>query len=73
MDICPFALEPKNRKPDFSDIPDPEYDWTYTIYGKVKKLLLNDAPEPLAKYVTLSNLVHNITSESSYRYPPFCQ
>jgi RNA binding exosome subunit len=40
------------------------------VYGKVKELLPNNAPEPLGKYVTLShymdaNLMHNITSGKS--------
>jgi hypothetical protein len=57
-------------EPDFSDIPDPEYDWAYTVYSKTKELLPKDAPVPLGKYVTLShyvdaNLMHNIISGKS--------
>jgi hypothetical protein len=64
-DLCPFASEPK--EPDFSDISNPKYDWTYTVYGKVKELLPKDGPEPLGKYVTLfhyidANHIHDITS-----------
>jgi hypothetical protein len=61
------SIRVRTEEPDFSDIPDPEYDWAYTVYGNSKELLPKDAPEPLGKYVTLShyvdaNLMHNITS-----------
>jgi hypothetical protein len=64
------SIRVQTEEPDFSDIPDPEYNWPYTVYGKVKELLPKDAPEPLGNYVTLShyvaaNLVHNITSGKS--------
>jgi hypothetical protein len=57
----------QTEEPDFSNISDPEYDWTYTVYGKVKELLPKVAHEPLGNYVTLShyvdaNLMHDITS-----------
>jgi hypothetical protein len=61
------SIHVSTEEPDFSDIPHPEYDWTYTVYGKIKELLPKDAPETLGKYITLShygdaNLMHNITS-----------
>jgi hypothetical protein len=61
------SIRIRTKEPDFSDISDPEYDWTYTMYGKFKELLPKDAPELLDKYVTLShyidvNLMHDITS-----------
>jgi hypothetical protein len=42
----------------------------YTVYGKTKEVLPQDAPEPLGKYVTLShyvdsNLMHDITMGKS--------
>jgi hypothetical protein len=59
------SIRVRTKEPDFSDISDPEYDRTYTVYGKIKELLPKDAPEPLGKYVTLShyvdaNLMHDI-------------
>jgi hypothetical protein len=64
------SIRVRTEELDFSDIPDPEYDWTYTVYGKIKELLPKDAPEPLGRYVTLShyvdaNLMHDITSGKS--------
>jgi Reverse transcriptase (RNA-dependent DNA polymerase) len=34
----------QTEEPDFSDISDPEYNWTYTVYGKVKELLCYTIP-----------------------------
>jgi hypothetical protein len=64
------SIRVRTEEPDFSDVPSPEYDWTYTVYGNVKELLPKDVPEPLGKYVTLShyvdaNLMHDITSGKS--------
>jgi hypothetical protein len=60
----------RTEEPDFSDVPNLEYDWTHTVYDNVKELLPKDAPEPLGKYVTLfhyvdANLMHDITSGKS--------
>jgi hypothetical protein len=35
----------RTKEPDFFDVPDPQYDWTYTVYGNTKEVLLKDAPE----------------------------
>jgi hypothetical protein len=64
------SIRIRTEEPDFSDVPNPEYDWTYTVYGKIKELLPKDAHEPLGKYVTLShyvdaNLMHDITAGKS--------
>jgi hypothetical protein len=51
-----FALiRVRTEEPDYSDVPDHQYDWTYTVYGNTKEVLLKDAPEPLGKYLTLSH------------------
>jgi hypothetical protein len=50
------SIRVRTKEPDVSDIPDPEYDWTYMVYGKIKELLPKDAPEPLGKYVTLCTI-----------------
>jgi hypothetical protein len=50
MDTCPrFAsILVTTKEPDFFNVPDHQYDWTYTVYGKTKELLPKDAPEPWA-------------------------
>jgi hypothetical protein len=62
----------RTEEPDYSDVPDHQYDWTYTVYGNTKEVLPKDAPEPLGKYMTVShyvdaNLMHNIVG---YRDSP---
>ena len=44
-------------EPDYSGLPDQQFDWTYSVYGHVEEMLPHDAPEPLGKYVTLSHYV----------------
>ena len=43
--------------PDYSDIPDQQYDWMYTVYGNAEEMLPSDAPEPLGKPVTFTTYV----------------
>jgi hypothetical protein len=39
-----FALiHIRTEEPDYSNISDPDYNWTYTVYGKIKELLPQDA------------------------------
>jgi len=50
-------------EPDYSDLPDQNFDWAYTIYGNIKEIVPDDLPEPLGKHVTMShwldvNLLH---------------
>jgi hypothetical protein len=47
----------RTEEPDYSDIPDHQYNWTYTVYGNIKEVLPKDAPEPLGKHVTLSHYI----------------
>ena len=60
----------RTEEPNYSDIPDVQYDWARTVYGEVKEMLPTDAPEPLGKYVTLThyvdaNLMHNVLTGRS--------
>jgi hypothetical protein len=64
------SIHVRTEESDFFDIPDPEYNWAYAMYGKIKELLPKDAPEPLGKYIALSHsvhakLMHDITSGKS--------
>jgi hypothetical protein len=63
------------EEPDFSDIPDHQYDWTYAVFGKTKELLPKDTPEPLGKHVTLSryldaNLMHDVKTGKLVKETP---
>ena len=47
----------RTELPDYSGIPDPKYDWEYSVYGNVKEVLPSDAPEPLGKGVITTHYV----------------
>ena len=57
-------------EPDYSGLPDQEFDWERSVYGNVSEMLPSDAPKPLGKYVTLThyydaNLFHDIVTRRS--------
>ena len=47
----------RTEEPDFSGLPDQNFDWATSVYGDIQELLPKNAPEPLGKYVTLSHYV----------------
>ena len=64
------SIRVRTEEPDYSDLPNNTYDWTYSVYGNVMELLPTDAPEPLGNYVTLShyvdaNLMHDVPTGRS--------
>ena len=64
------AIRIRTGEPDYSDIPNFEYDWAKSIYGDVKECKPHDAPKPLGKFVTLThyvdaNLMHDLTTGRS--------
>jgi hypothetical protein len=48
------------EEPDYSGMSNVEFDWSRTVYGAVEEMVANDAPTPLASYVTLSHFVDEI-------------
>jgi hypothetical protein len=64
------SIRVRTEEPDYSNIPDHQYNCTYTVYGNTKEVLSKDAPEPLGKHVTLThyvdaNLMHYVTTAES--------
>jgi hypothetical protein len=64
------AIRIRTEEPDYSDVPDAEYDWAKSVYGEVKEIIPDDAPEPLGKFVTLThyvdaNLMHDMVTGRS--------
>ena len=60
----------RTEEPDYSDLPDMEYDWTRSVYGEVSEVMPTDAPPPLGNHVTLThyvdaNLMHDIITGRS--------
>ena len=45
------ALRIRTEEPDLSAVPIPDYDWTYSVYGRVQEQVPKDVPEPRGHYV----------------------
>ena len=55
----------RTQHPDYSDLPDQQYDWVHSVYGDVREELPKDLPTPLGMWVLLTtyvdaNLFHNM-------------
>jgi hypothetical protein len=64
------AIRIRTDEPDYTDIPDSQYDWTRTVYGELQEDKPKDAPKPLGKTVTLThyvdaNLMHDVITGRS--------
>jgi hypothetical protein len=64
------AIRIRTEEPDYSDILDPQYDWSRTVYGELQEDKPKDAPKPLGKTVTLThyvdaNLMHDVVTGRS--------
>ena len=60
----------QTEEPDFSTLPDQQFDWAYTIYSHMEEVLPHDMPTPLGKFVTLThyvdaNLYHDLITGRS--------
>ena len=64
------AIRVRTEEPDFTALPDQEFDWCQTVYGNVKEEMPKDIPAPLGKSVTLvsyvdANLYHDMLTGRS--------
>jgi len=64
------ALRFRTSCPDYSDLPEPHYDWAESVYGKVAEMMPTNAPKPLGNEVVLThfvdaNLYHDMTTGRS--------
>jgi hypothetical protein len=64
------AIRVRTSQPDLDDLPNQEFDWCHTVYGKVEELLPRYAPKPLGKMVTTvtymdANLYHDMLTGRS--------
>ena len=41
-----YAIRFRTDQPDYSFLPDQDFDWTYSVYGNVQEVLPDDMPEP---------------------------
>ena len=56
-----YAIRFRPDQPDYSFLPDQDFDWTYSVYGDVNEILPDDMPEPQAVVTTTTmdaNLNH---------------
>ena len=44
-----YAIRFRTDQPDYSFLPDQDFDSTYSVYGNVHDILPDDMPEPLGK------------------------
>jgi hypothetical protein len=60
----------RTEDPELESLPNQDFDWCHTVYGKVEELLPKDAPKPLGKPVTTvtyndANLYHDMLTGRS--------
>ena len=65
-----YAIRFRTELPDYSFLPDHDFDWTYSVYGNVHEILPDDMPEPLGEAVTTTttmdaNLNHCLVTGKS--------
>ena len=65
-----YAIRFRTEQPDYSFLPDQDFDWTYSVYGDVHRILPDDMPEPLGEAVPTTttmdaNLNHCLATAKS--------
>ena len=65
-----YATRFRTMEPDYSYLPEQNFDWTHTVYGHVQEFIPQDIPDPLGKTVTTTttvdaNLGHCLTTGRS--------
>ena len=46
-----YAIRFRTDQPDYSFLPDQDFDWTYSVFGNVQEILPDDMTEPLGEAV----------------------
>ena len=59
------SIRVRTDLPDYSNLPDQQFDWAYSVYGDVHEAIPEDAPEPLGNTVVTTtyvdaNLYHDL-------------
>ena len=52
-----YAIRLRTDQPDYSFLPDQDFDWTYSVYGNVQEMLPDDMADPLGKAVVTTTTV----------------
>ena len=53
-----YATRFRTTEPDYSYLPDQNFDWAHTVYGNVHEIIPDDIPDPLGKSVTTTTTVN---------------
>ena len=74
-----YAIRFRTDQPDYSFLPMQDFDWAYSVYGDVHKVLPDDMPESLGGAVTTTTTM-DANFEPLFRYwqisswmSPLCQ
>ena len=51
-----YATRFRTKEPDYSYLPDQNFDWAHTVYGNVQEIIPDDIPDPLGKSVTTTRM-----------------
>ena len=65
-----YAIRFRTDQPDYSFLPDHDFEWTYIVYGNVQEILPDDMPDPIGEAVTTTttmdaNLSHYLATGKS--------
>ena len=52
-----YATRFRITEPDYSYLPEQNFDWAHTVYGHVQEIIPNDIPDPLGKTVATTTAV----------------
>jgi hypothetical protein len=55
--FCTAVIRVCTAEPDYSELPEQDFDWAQSVYGDVRELIPDDPPEPLGKYITLTHYI----------------
>ena len=53
-----YAIRFRTDQPDYSFLPDQDFDWTYSVYGDDHEILPDDVLEPLGKAVVTTTTMN---------------
>ena len=73
-----YAIRFRTDQPDYSFLPDQDFDWTYSVYGNGQEILPDDKPEPLGEAVITTttmdaNLNHYLATGIAMRTSGYVQ
>ena len=66
-----YAVRFRTDQPDYSFLPEQDFDWSYSVYGDVHEILPDDMPEPLGEaVVTTTTMDANLNHHNNKRHSP---